>query len=242
MNDRVVRLMIKLIALALGLAFSSGACATGPANLLEAARSGVLKVRAYDPDGSVTKGSAVLIAPEKLVTNCHVVRGAERIVVLRGAHSYDAIPIAEYPSRDLCFVHAPAVTGLSPKYCPEVVTGQRIFSACFPAGGALTIAEGRVIALYEHDGAKVIQGSAPFGPGCSGGALLDEHGRLVGITTFKKRAGGPYYFSLPADWVRSAPDRVDKQGAESTTAFWQLTGDALPAFLRALLINTPITH
>ena len=230
--------MMKLIAIVLGLALASAAGAKGPGDLLEAASSAVLKVRAHDFDGSVIKGSAVLIGPEKLVTNCHVVRGAERIEVIRGEHTYAATLQTEYPSRDLCFIHAPAVTGPSPKYCLQVATGQPIFSACFPSGGALTVAEGRVIALYEHDGAKVIQGSAPFEPGCSGGALLDEHGRLVGITTFRRRVGGPYYFSLPAAWLDSVPDLDEKRNGASTPAFWQLTGDALPSFLRALLVET----
>ena len=234
--------MIRLLAFALGLALASAVGATGPKDMLDAASSAVLKLRARDSDGSITKGSAVLVGPGKLVTNCHVISDAERIEVIRGGDAYVATLQAEYPSRDLCFLHAPAVTGLPPKYCPNVATGQRIFSACFPSGGTLTIAEGRVVALYEHDGAKVIQGSAPFGPGCSGGALLDEQGHLVGITTFRKRSGGLYYFSLPTAWIESAPDSSEKQSAPSAAAFWQLTGDALPAFLRAMLVNTAATH
>lgn len=233
---------MRFLAIVLGLALASAACAKGPGDLLKAASSAVLKVRAHDSDGSIAKGSAVLIGPEELVTNCHVVRGAERIEVIRGEHSYAATLRAQYPSRDLCFVHAPAVTGPSPEHCLQVVTGQPIFSACFPSGGALAIAEGRVIALYEHDGANVIQGSAPFEPGCSGGALLDEHGRLVGITTFRKREGGPYYFSLPAAWLNSTPDPDDERNAASTPAFWQLTGNALPPFLRALLTEGSLRH
>lgn len=42
-----------------------------------------------------------------------------------------------------------------------------------------------------------IEHTAPMAPGSSGSALVDRHGRLVGLNT--NRAGGGFYLALPAD-------------------------------------------
>lgn len=232
---------MRLFALLFGLAIFSAADAAAPVDLAAAASDAVLKVHAHYSNGSVAQGSAVIIGPEKLVTNCHVIYGAGRIEVVQGEHVRAATLQAEYLNRDLCYLHAPAVTGPSPRNRAEVAIGQRIFAVGFPFGGALTITEGRVIALHHYDGAKVIQGSAPFEPGSSGGALFDESGRLVGITTFKERKGGPFHFALPAAWLDSVPSGKEQRKPGSTAAFWQHRGDELPHFLRAVRPTTSPT-
>ena len=222
-----------LIALAM---IAATADAAVPDAVVEASAA-VVRVRAFFPDGSVGRGSAVILGPEKLVTNCHVVVGASRIELLQNEHDYPATLHATDTERDLCYLQAAVVQpALEPR--TDLAAGERIFAAGFPAGNGLTITEGWIVALHDYEGVKVIQGTAPFNPGCSGGALLDEHGRLAGIITFKDPKGGPFHFALPAAWLdASASGEPQRHSRSGGRAFWQRRGNKLPYFLRAALLE-----
>jgi len=222
-----------LVALAL---MSAAADAAVPDAVVEASAA-VVQVRALFPDGSVSRGSAVILSPARLVTNCHVVFGARRIELAQGEYSYPAALHATDTERDLCYLEAAlAQPRLQPR--EDLATGERIFAVGFPAGSGLRITEGWVVALHDYEGVKVIQGSAPFNPGCSGGALLDERGRLAGIITFKDPKGGPFHFALPAAWLDTPAFGERQQHSTSgARAFWQRQGNKLPYFLRAALLE-----
>ena len=133
-------------------------------------------------------------------------------------------------SRDVCFLDAPGLReGAAPRRS-GVVPGQKIYAVGFPAQTDLTITQGEVIALHDYDRATVIQVSAPFHYGSSGGGLFDGEGRLVGMLTFKARAGGSFHFAVPVAWLDMGR-RVDHIG--STTPFWRRDSTHLPHFLRA---------
>ena len=68
----------------------------------------VLKVLATTGVGEI-HGSAVVIAPDKLVTNCHVIRHAQSILVARGAERWVAQLYAGDGEKDLCLLSAPGV-------------------------------------------------------------------------------------------------------------------------------------
>jgi serine protease Do len=215
---------------------SAAADAALPDAVVEASAA-VVQVRALFPDGSVSSGSAVVLGPAKLVTNCHVVFGARRIELVQGERSHPAALRASDTERDLCYLEAALVQpALEPR--GNLATGERIFAVGFPAGQGLRITEGWVVALHDYEGVKVIQGTAPFNPGCSGGALLDERGRLAGIITFKDPKGGPFHFALPAAWLDTPAFGERQQHSTSgARAFWQRQGNKLPYFLRAALLE-----
>ena len=130
----------------------------------------------------------------------------------------------------MCFLDAPGLReGAAPRRS-GVVPGQKIYAVGFPAQTDLTITQGEVIALHDYDRATVIQVSAPFHYGSSGGGLFDGEGRLVGMLTFKARAGGSFHFAVPVAWLDMGR-RVDHIG--STTPFWRRDSTHLPHFLRA---------
>ncbi|MDR0571043.1 MAG: trypsin-like peptidase domain-containing protein [Clostridiales Family XIII bacterium] len=63
-------------------------------------------------------------------------------------------------------------------------TAQRIYCLGSPSGFENTISDGLVSSINrEYEGKNYIQISAPIGPGSSGGALLNEYGQVVGVTT-----------------------------------------------------------
>lgn len=196
----------------------------------------VYKLVATQADGTTELGSAVPLGGERLVTNCHVLRQAVRIEV----HVDGAVMRAEIGRRDayrdMCLVTLP---GLSAPPMPMIEVGESrvgldVVAAGWP-GGELAVSRGRIIGLHhcECDGGRVIQTSAAFDRGASGGGLFDRQGRLVGILTFKAKAGGNFHFALPVGWLRhTAMGTPGVQPADSP-AFWEKPGRESGYFLAA---------
>ena len=66
----------------------------------------------------------------------------------------------------------------------DVEIGERVYTIGSPKGLSNTLGDGLVSGLRELKAITLIQTSAPVSPGSSGGALVDAHGALIGITTF----------------------------------------------------------
>ncbi len=196
------------------------------------AAASVLKILATNGAGE-RHGSAVVIAPDKLVTNCHVIRDAQSIHVLRGADRWVAQHYAGDGEKDLCLLSAPGVQAppASIGSTADLKSGEPVLAVGFPGGGTLHASRGRVEAVYQLLGANVIQTSAPFDPGASGGGLFTAAGDLVGILTFKAPSGGAFHFAIPIDWA--APiDAAPSHRYEA--AFWEREPEQRAPFLRAV--------
>jgi serine protease Do len=91
-----------LLALALAAPGSSAAGLAPDAFYSKTAPS-VWIVRTFDADGLIlATGSAVVIAPEALLTNCHVLAKASRVIVRKENASYQAKLVHADVERDMC--------------------------------------------------------------------------------------------------------------------------------------------
>ncbi|HET9614120.1 MAG TPA: trypsin-like peptidase domain-containing protein [Candidatus Limnocylindrales bacterium] len=142
-------------------------------------------------------GSAVAFTPDGfLVTNAHVVAGADRgtaAFVDRDELTFSVV--GRDPLSDLAIVRA--ADGNLPAApfgdAARLRVGQLVVAVGNPLGFAGTVTAGVVSALGRslaaRDGAasrlveNVIQTDAALNPGNSGGALADARGRVVGINT-----------------------------------------------------------
>lgn len=200
--------------------------------------SAVYKIRAVR-DGQVADGSAVLIAPGRLLTACHVTRDAESIKVGRDNTKWPAYPAATDIERDLCVLAVPKLSAAAPARMgqPETLrVDDAVTAAGYRRGGKLAISRGRIKGLHAHDGANVLQVSASFDHGQSGGGLFDAAGRLVGIIGFKAVAGGSFQFALPLAWAGDAipgQSAIAVRDAVMEQTFWERSGAAMPLFLLA---------
>ncbi|HWH46840.1 MAG TPA: serine protease [Burkholderiales bacterium] len=228
-----------LIAMFLGLSAASvDASELVPPGIAESSAA-VFKLSARNQTGRVKFGSAVLVAPGRLLTTCHVARDAESIQVHRGATTLTAIPAFMDIEHDLCVLSAPELMEQTPvevATAGELRVGDEVFAVGYPKGGRLAISKGKLKALHRHGAVRVLQVSAPFGYGQSGGALFDITGRLVGITAFKTLSGGDFHFALAFDDF--IDDGIDRQAAVPASpghkmAFWERGPHAQPLFLRA---------
>ena len=196
----------------------------------------VYRIIAVDGNGHARNGSAVLIAPGKLVTACHVTRDAKSITVKHDGKRWDAHFVSGDFEHDLCFLSVQELSraaAVQSGFPEELRLGDPVIAVGYPRGGRLSVTHGRIKGLHNHDGAQVLQVSSPFDHGQSGGALFDANGRLIGITAFKAVAGGSFHFALPLAWVQRADVAATGQGFAGEPAFWERARAKQPLYLRA---------
>lgn len=185
--------------------------------------SWVNRVEVIRQDGGRELGSGVTIGPQQVVTNCHVVRNARTIQVSRGTDVWPATMEAGDEYRDLCFLRVPGYPGVPPPMAEpgDAKVGLGVLAAGY-SGGQFALSQGRVKGLFSCacDDGQVIQTSAYFGPGASGGGLFDSSGRLLGILTYKSGSGGNFHFAVPIGWMKQL-SKLPPQTIASKTTFWE---------------------
>jgi hypothetical protein len=198
-------------------------------------------IGASHTDGPSALGSAVVIAPGKLVTSCHTTHHARRIFLLHPYGELVAHPASEDGRHDLCILVVPEIRGPIAARLPSSAlnVGEAILAVGFTAGRSRFVQEGQVTALYRMDGASVIRTSVAFPRGASGGGLFNSTGELVGILTFRGTANDDLNYALPTEWVDrllEADASLDPHGAE--LAFWEDQAPNQPAFLNAAWLES----
>ena len=197
----------------------------------------VMKVEALTPSG-YGLGSAVLIGPDELVTNCHVTRSAIAINVLYGGLRHAATAQASNVTQDICLLRVPGLGGQPVAMASpgSLTLRQPLLGIGYSGGLGVQFVEGELVGLHRMGGqGQVIRSSNYFNSGASGGGLFDARGRLVGVLTFRLRGGLAHYFSMPVDWIdalRRDPAAYRPIGPLPGKAFWE-KGDAAPPFLVA---------
>lgn len=182
-----------LVAL-LGLALL-GACARLPAGDAIGTPAEAVAARGFAllSVAGVPLGSAVAVAPGRLLTNAHVVpAGAERLAFRRGdgALAGEAVLLARSDRMDLAVLAVPP--GLVPVTPAEAApqAWQDLWAVGAPAAGA-AVAQGRVVrpaaTLPGHGPGFTARMPALLG--YSGGPALDAQGRLVGLVTALPQPG-----------------------------------------------------
>ena len=162
-----------------------------------------------------------------IVTNYHVVEGADAVRVTLADHStYEARPVWAYPEKDIAVLTInapksklhPILIGTS----NDLKVGQVTYAIGNPFGLDQSMTNGIVSALgreVEAEGRREIQGaiqtSAPINPGNSGGPLLDSAGRLIGMTTAivsPSGASAGIGFAIPVDEINEIVPQLIRSG------------------------------
>lgn len=191
-----------------------------PQELFSKVSRSVVVVEAQDLQGSVVAfGSGVVVAPGEVVTNRHVIAGGVRLVVRQADMTWPTVVTHFDVDHDLCIL---GVEGL--KASPVVMRkssslsiGERVYAVGAPEGFELTLSEGLISGLRSKEGSRLVQTTAPFSRGSSGGGLFDVKGRLVGITTFFLREGQNLNFALPIEWVSDLDSSPPSNGPSAST-------------------------
>ena len=197
------------------------------------------------PDREITSlGSGVVIRSDGyIVTNYHVVRGAQSIVVALGQDTeLEASVRGSDPASDLAVLKVEA-TGLSTAQWGDsdaLQVGEWVIAIGSPHGLRHSVTAGIVSAKSRRDVGiatfeDFIQTDATINPGNSGGALVSLAGEVIGIPTAILSKSGGYEgvgFAIPSNdaaeisaaliargkyprgWIGIVPASVGRQRAE----------------------------
>ena len=223
----------------LGLGISLNANAEVDRVTLAKASASLVKVQVDLANGGIGMGTGVVVARGKVITNCHVIKEAERIQLVQDGIQWNVSATSNDMHHDLCLL---TVTGLNLPAIKlgsteQLNVGDEVAAAGFAFGSRAHYAQGRVNGLHSYDSSRVVRTTAQFFPGDSGGALIDKNGQLVGILSFFSEAGSGSYFAVPVDWFAA---RIANMQAYKPIApiadmpFWFRPSLAeLPYFLQA---------
>lgn len=143
----------------------------------------------YAVVGSQGFGTGVAVEPDRLLTNCHVIAPN----VLKGKiYAFSAVTGASVEiteaaflvKEDACVVHAPGL-GAQPIALGDTARlqrGARLHNVGF-GGGDLTLAQGLYLGSLQRLGQYYMLSTNSCSPGVSGGPLVDDDGRLIGLTS-----------------------------------------------------------
>jgi len=172
--------------------------------------------------GRGIRGSGVVIADGRVLTNAHNLRGDEVTVTFRDGRSTVGKVRGVDPDGDLAVVEVDT-SGAKALAWSEAETGlgDVVFGLAATGAGPARVTAGYVSAVertFRGPGGSRIGGSvehtAPLAPGSSGGPLVDASGKLVAINT--NRVGEGFYLARPAD--AALHERIDALGrGESVT-------------------------
>lgn len=192
--------------------------AGGPA--VATAAASVLRVTTDAPRCvSDAVGSGWVVAPQRVVTNAHVVAGSTQVSVQvtgRGPH-FAATVVGFDPDLDLAVL---AVPGLPSTPLPRGdTTGQEsVVALGFPGGGDYTVSPSRIRGTLRVDGQDIHGGAGmvrevhavrgTVRPGNSGGPLLDTDGAVVGTVFAGSTVDPQTYYALTDDATAGWLDRA----------------------------------
>ncbi len=175
---------------------------------------------------TVSSGSGVILTPDGyIVTNHHVIKGADKIVVEYNKNQFTARLIGTDPSSDLAVIKIdgsdlPAIrTGNSRglKVGEWVLAIGNPFNLTSTVTAGIVSAKGRELNILESKFPieSFIQTDAAINPGNSGGALVNRKGDLIGINTaILSRTGSyaGYGFAVPVDIVKKVVHDIIEYG------------------------------
>lgn len=176
-------------------------------------------------------GSGVVLNKDGyIITNNHVVEGADALKVTVGGSTYDAKVVGTDPSSDIAVVKVDGAKNLTPIELGDsdkLTTGEWVMSIGSPFGLEQSVATGVVSATSrsqimdnksQQGGSgqvtiypNMIQTDAAINPGNSGGALVDKDGKLIGINTLITSYSGNYSgvgFAIPVNYAVNIAQQI----------------------------------
>ncbi|MDP8566466.1 S1 family peptidase [Methylophilus aquaticus] len=204
-------------------------------------KTSIVKVHALTQGGAHGVGSGVVVAPDVVATNCHVLANASGVNISKFGDSIT--PVAMYADwvHDVClltfqYLDLPPVKLSTTN---NLHYGQEVFSIGFPGGLPKPLTTvGKIRALYPYAEDLVIRTDAAFIMGASGSPLFNNAGELIGINTFKSPGKFAYYYSVPVEWVQKLLKNHTANIAV-TNAFWDQPTQQQPFFMQ---VTQPYLH
>jgi putative serine protease PepD len=167
-------------------------------------------------EGKGNGSGSVIDASGHILTNFHVVEGAQKLTVSFGGDKvYPATVVGGDPDTDLAVIKIDPPAGMTVVPIGDsdrLSVGQKVLAIGNPFGLDRTLTTGVISGLQRPIRARngrpidaAIQTDASINPGNSGGPLLDKYGKMIGINSqILSPAGGSVGvgFAIPANTAK----------------------------------------
>ena len=163
---------------------------TDDADAIEKAADSVFMLEIYSKNNQkIGVGSGFVAFDDSLlVTNYHVIEGGSYIIAI--SDEYDQYLLNQVCIMDkgkdiaiLRFEESHVAEPLEMDGESRLKRAQPVVAIGSPAGLMNTVSIGNISAFYKKEGRDWIQFTAPISSGSSGGPLLNDNGKVIGITT-----------------------------------------------------------
>lgn len=148
-----------------------------------AAKSAIYKVEVPYPNSSrIGFGTGVLVAWDKILTNCHVLKshpGWPRVVHRKTGQQFHVTKHYNLSNYDACILVG-HFSGTPVRLATDLHEGENIWIFGYPRGLPV-VGQGAVKGLVDTDAGKSILLAAFCAPGSSGGPVINSKGELVGL-------------------------------------------------------------
>lgn len=154
-----------------------------------------------------TLGSGFFVKEDIVATNFHVIKGARNgyAKIVGKESKYEVLGIVGIDKEnDLALLKLKGVKGkpllLSPK--GSVSVGDEVFAVGNPKGLEGTFSQGIVSSIRKENSINLIQITAAISPGSSGGPVIDEKGKVIGIASGAIESGQSLNFAIPVSFLK----------------------------------------
>ena len=213
----------------------------------------IVSIRGYLDSGMNLGTGVILSADGYIITNSHVIEGSSRLeVVLQDERVFDALLVGRDVPSDLAVLKIDC-DGLSPAQFGDsslLVVGDPVVAIGNPLGEELrgTMTDGIISAINRDvnvDGytMSLLQTTAALNSGNSGGALINDHGQVVGITNLKMEGYDSTVeglgFAIPTTTVKEVVDALIAYGQVENRPTIGITGYTVTAEMAERRLRRP---
>ena len=200
--------LISLI-LSLGLSISLVACGSKSfsdnPDAIDTASKSVVELTIYNKDNTAIAGGSGFFAfdSKTIVTNYHVIENAYKIEVIDDDDNVVEVSLIYNFNKDkdiaiLQINEEGIYTPLKIAATSQMKKGESVVAIGSPLGLKNTISKGTISNFVEQDGIDMIQFTAAISHGSSGGALFNDSGEVIGITSGSYVDGQNLNLAIPA--------------------------------------------
>lgn len=199
---------------------------TAASAAVQRAGASVVKVRGdSDQCGGQSVGSGWVVSDDRIVTNAHVVAGADAVTIQPGGSGLPlpAAVVAYDTDLDLAILRVDGLDAPALSRTGDLPSGTSVAAAGFPYGGNYAVSDGRIRAESRATGQdvyhrkpvnrEIYQVRTTIVPGNSGGPLLTADGRVAGTVFAKSATNDDTGYVLTDDatnaWLNRAPNLTE---------------------------------
>lgn len=214
---------------------------TNPRKIYQKALPSVMTLDVENQVGDKFVGSAIVVlADDVALTAWHVVADARSVLATfsDGTQVQVVGCIDKDEARDLALLKLektlPGRRAVLNRELQSVATRAYVIGA--PKGFGFSISDGLVSQVRQVDGFFQYQVSCPISPGNSGGPVLDERGRVIGIVSWTKSDAQNVSFAVPSQEVTRL------KAANKSITWEQLAANtALPPLPQRVSSDQPVS-